>query len=261
MDKQYVLQRKDGEIAIITINRPEVRNALNAQVKLECLRAVQEVDADPEVRAVILTGAGDRAFAAGSDIAELQQRNTVSEVLPQASVNRALAHLLENMPKPTVAAINGFALGAGCELALACTFRIASESARLGLPEINLGIIPGNGGTQRLTRLVGKGRALQMVLTGEIVEAQEAYRMGLVSQVVPADKLLESALELARQLAGKPPLALLAAKQAINLGSEMGLATGIDYEAKLFAILCGTSDKTEGVSAFLEKRQAIFRGE
>lgn len=261
MERKYISYEKDGEIAVITINRPEVRNALNLQVKRECLDALREAEADQEVRVVILTGAGDKAFAAGADIVELQQRTTISEILPQANVTRELAFVLENMAKPTIAAINGYALGGGCELALACTLRIASENARLGLPEINLGIIPGNGGTQRLARLIGKGRALHMILTGEFVEAQESYRIGLVSQVVPQERLMDAAKELARKLSSKSPLAVMAAKQAVNLGSEMELGAGIEYEGKLFAILCGSADKAEGVSAFLEKRKAAFKGQ
>jgi enoyl-CoA hydratase len=261
MDRQYVLYEKDQEIAILTINRPEVRNALNLQVKQECLDTLREADADPEVRVVIVTGTGDKAFAAGADIGELQHRTAVSEILPQARVTRELAWQLENMSKPTIAAVNGYALGGGCEVALACSLRIASDTARFGLLEINLGIIPGNGGTQRLTHLVGRGRAMQMILTGEMVDAQEAYRIGLVNQVVPPDRLMEAAKELARKIASKPPLAVMLAKQAVNQALESGLSAGLEYESKLFALLCGTADKTEGVSAFLEKRPPQFRGE
>lgn len=261
MDRQYVLYERDQEMAVVTINRPEVRNALNLQAKKDCLDALREADADPEVRVVIVTGGGDRAFAAGADIGELQQRTAVSEILPQSRVTRDLAWQLENMSKPTIAAVNGYALGGGCEVALACTLRVASETARFGLLEINLGIIPGNGGTQRLTHLVGKGRAMYMILTGEMIDAQEAYRIGLVNQVVPQDRLMEAAKEVGRKIASKPPLAVMLAKQAVNQAMESGLSAGLEYESKLFALLCGTADKAEGVSAFLEKREPSFKGE
>ena len=260
MERQFVLYEKNQEIATITINRPEVRNALNLQAKSECLDALREADIDSEVRVVIITGSGDKAFAAGADIGELQRRTSVTEIQPQANVTRELARQLENMSKPTIAAINGYALGGGCELALACTLRVASDTARLGLPEINLGILPGNGGTQRLTHLIGRGRAIYMILTGEQVDAQEAYRIGLVNEVVAQDKLMAAARELARKISSKPPLAVMLAKQAVNSALEMGLSAGIDHEARLFAILCGTEDKAEGVSAFLEKRKPDFRG-
>lgn len=261
MGYQYITYEKDESVAIITLNRPEVRNALNAPLRRECIQALQEAEQDEQVRVVILTGAGDKAFAAGADIGELQRRTAITEVGPNGLLPRNVASLLENMPKPTIAAVNGYALGGGCELALACTIRIASESARFGLPEINLGILPGNGGTQRLQRLVGKGRAMHLILTGDMIDAQEAYRIGLVTQVVAPDQLLAAARELAGKLATKPPLALQLVKQAVNAGADLPLASAIELEHKLFAILCSTADKTEGVTAFLEKRKPTFQGQ
>lgn len=261
MEYQLIRYDKEEECAVITFNRPEVRNALNLQVREELLQALQEAEQDGQVKVVILTGAGDKAFAAGADIAELERRTTLTEIGARGQIPREAAAKLENMSKPTIAAVNGYALGGGCELAMACTLRVASENARFGLPEINLGIMPGNGGTQRLARLVGKGRALQLMLTGDLIDAQEAYRIGLVNQVVPQDQLMVAAREIARKIASKSPLAVAAIKQAVNVGMDLPLSAAIEYEGKLFAILCGTADKAEGVAAFLEKRKAVFRGE
>jgi enoyl-CoA hydratase len=257
---QHILYEKEDKLAIITFNRPAVRNALNYDAIDEALKAVDEAEADEEVRVVIITGSGDKAFVSGTDIGELELRNTLTELGPRSNQRRVLAHRLENMSKPTIAAINGAATGTGCELAMACTLRIAAETAKFGQPEINLGIIPGNGGTQRLPRLVGKGRAMELILTGDLIDAQEAYRIGMVNRVVPADVLMSQAKELARKLASKPPLALKMAKDAINIGLNLGLAEGTEYEKNAFAILCGTDDKKEGVAAFLGKRKPNFRG-
>lgn len=260
MAYQHIIYEKEDELAIITFNRPEVRNALNYASIDEALDAARDAEADEKVRAVILTGAGDKAFVSGADIGELRERNTITELGERSNRRRVLASLLENMSKPTIAAINGFATGGGLELAMACTMRIASDNARFGQPEINLGIMPGNGGTQRLPRLVGKGRAMELVLSGDLIDAEEAYRIGLVNHVFPQAELMEEAKKLAKKLASKSALALAVAKDAINTGLNMSLAEGIEYEKKMFAILCGSEDKREGVAAFLEKRQPSFQG-
>jgi len=260
MTYSNILYEKDGPLAIVTINRPEVRNALNQAVMGELAQAIDEAEADDEVRVLILTGAGDRAFAAGADLKEMAARNTQTELGPASRLRRNVANRLENMFKPTIAAVNGNALGGGCELAMACTLRVAAETAKFGQPEINLGIIPGLGGTQRLSRLVGKGRAMAMVLTGEAIDAQEAYRIGLVNQVVPAGEALAAAKELALKLASKPPVALRAAKDAVNLGYGMDLPAALELENRLFAMCAGTEDKAEGVAAFFEKRPPNWKG-
>ncbi|MBI4297715.1 MAG: enoyl-CoA hydratase/isomerase family protein [Chloroflexi bacterium] len=260
MPYKCILYEKEGELATLTFNRPDVRNALSFASIDEALDAVTAFESDPQARALIVTGAGDRAFVAGADIGELRERNLITELGARSNQRRVLTAKLENMDKPSVAAVNGFALGGGLEIALACTLRLASESARFGLTEINLGIMPGNGGTQRLARLVGLGRALEMVLTGDMVDAQEAYRIGLVSRVLPQDKLIEAARELAKKLAAKPPIALKAAKEAVLASTNLPLAQGMELEKKLFTILCGTADKEEGVAAFLEKRPPQFQG-
>ena len=260
MDYKHIVYDKEGELAIITFNRPEVRNALNYLAIDETLEAARKAEADEAVRVLIFTGAGDKAFISGADIGELQQRNTLTELEERSERRRVLANLLETMAKPTVAAINGFAVGTGLEIAMACTLRVAADTAKFGLPEINVGIMPGNGGTQRLPRLVGKGRAMEMILTGELIDAAEACRIGLVNQVVPLTELMDYAKQLAGKLASKSPLALKIAKDAINTGLDLSLAEGIRYEQKNFAILCGSEDKREGVAAFLEKRKPIFQG-
>jgi len=260
MAYQEIVYEKGNGLAIITFNRPEVRNALNYRAIDESLEAASGADTDDSVRVLILTGTGDKAFVAGADIEELRARNTLTELGKRSAQRRVLANLLETMSKPTIAAINGFAVGTGLELALACTIRIASSNAKFGQPEINLGIMPGNGGTQRLPRLVGKGRAMEMILTGDLIDAQEAYRIGLVNHVVPQAELMSYVKELAAKLAAKSPLAMKLAKNAIHAGLNMSLNDGIEYENKLFAILCGSQDKQEGVSAFMEKRQPDFEG-
>ena len=256
MPYQEIIYEKENGLATITFNRPQVRNALNYQAFDEALEAAIDADADDTVRVLILTGAGDRAFVAGADIEELRARNTLTELGKRSAQRRVLANLLETMSKPTIAAINGFALGTGLELAMACTIRIASDNARFGQPEINLGIMPGNGGSQRLPRLVGEGRAMEMILTGDLINAQEAYRIGLVNRVVPQTELMHQV----KELAAKSPLAVKLAKNAIHTGFNMSLGEGIEYENKLFAILCGSQDKQEGMNAFLEKRQPDFQG-
>ena len=260
MTYQYIRYEREDSLAVLTFNRPEVRNALSYASIDEALDAVAQFEADDAARVLILTGAGEQAFIAGADIKELQARDVLTEMGERSGRRRVLTGKLESMPKPSIAAINGFATGGGLEMALACTLRIAAETARLGLPEINLGIIPGNGGTQRLPRLIGKGRAMEMILTGDVIDAQEAYRIGLVNKVAPQGQVMEVAKDLARKLAQKAPLALRAAKEAVNASGSLGLADGLAHEARLFAILCGTEDKREGVAAFLEKRSAAFQG-
>ncbi len=260
MPYKHIIYEKEGDLAILTFNRPEVRNALNYLAIDEALEAVRDAEADESVRVIIVTGAGDRAFISGADIRELQERGTLTELEERSGRRRVLTHLLESISKPTIAAINGFATGGGLEVAMACNIRVTADTARLGLPEINLGIIPGNGGTQRLPRLVGKGRAMEMILTGDLIDAQEAYRIGLVNHVAPLAELMDKAKELAGKIAAKSSLAVRAAKDAINTGLNLSLAEAIDYEGKVFAILCGSQDKQEGVAAFLEKRSPTFHG-
>ncbi len=249
-------ERREG-VLVLTINRPEVRNALNAEVREALFAAFAEAEGDGEVMALVLTGAGDKAFVAGADIRELKERTPVSHLAAAHRLDLAI----EAMGKPVVAAVNGYALGGGCELAMACTLRVASrEHARFGQPEINLGIIPGMGGTQRLSRLCGVGRALQLCLTGDIIDAEEAYRIGLVNYLVPAGDLISFSVELAAKLGKKPPVALRAARDAVLRGADMSLREGLDFEARLFALCLGTEDKAEGMAAFLEKREPRFKG-
>lgn len=256
-----ILYEKEDNLAIITFNRPHVRNALNRVVMEEFGEALDSAEADPDVRALIITGAGDRAFVSGSDITELRGRTTITEIGPISRQRRGVLVRLEHLYKPSIAAINGAAIGGGCEIALACTIRIAADTALLGQPEVNLGIIPGFGATQRLARLIGKGRAMEMILTGDPIDAQEAHRIGLVNRVVPGPQLMETAKALGRKFASKPPLALRAAKDAIDYGLDTPLSVALEFENRLWAILCGTEDKTEGIDAFLEKRSPVWRGQ
>ena len=248
----------DAQAAIITLNRPEVRNALRQQLVEEALAALRVAMDDPSVRSVILTGKGDRAFAAGADIGELQRRDMFSELGPTSWTRRELTRLLEQGDKPTIAAVNGDAIGGGLELALACTIRIAVPGARLGLGEINLGIIPGNGGTQRLARLVGVGRAMEIVLTGDFISGEEGYRIGMVNRVVPLAELMPTALAYASKFARKSPMALRAGKEAVLMAFDVPQAAGIAFENKWWALLNSMPDKQEGVKAFLEKRPPRF---
>src|SRR5277367_1502078 len=246
-------------LAILTLNRPKVLNALNQATFTELEAAFTELAASDRVRAILLTGAGEKAFAAGADIQELA---TISATEGQrlAARGQRIFDLIENCGKPVIACINGFALGGGCELALACTLRIASSSARLGQPEVKLGIIPGYGGTQRLPRLIGKGAALKMILTGEAIIAAEALRLGLVDEVVEPDQLLARAEQIAQTIAGMAPLAIRDSIRAVNSGYDLPLASGLELEASLFGLVCSTIDKTEGTQAFLEKRAAKWSG-
>ena len=245
-------------IATLTVNRPDKLNALNSRVIAELGEMIDSLRADRDVGGVILTGAG-RAFVAGADISELEQVAGDS-VEALAKRGQSVFRRFETSPKPTIAAVNGFALGGGCELAMACDIRIASESAKFGQPEVKLGLIPGYGGTQRLPRLVGRGRALQLLLTGEIIDAQEALRIGLVNRVVAADELLQAANSMMRAMLANAPLALAACITAVNDGADAALDTALALEASAFGRLGATDDKREGTRAFLEKRAATFTG-
>jgi enoyl-CoA hydratase len=246
-------------VAIITINRPKVLNALNKQTLDELRDLMRELEFDESVRAIILTGAGDKSFVAGADIGELAVHTPIS-AREHALAGQQVFDLVENLGKPVIAAINGFALGGGCELAMACTLRLAADTARLGQPEIALGLLPGYAGTQRLPRLVGKGRALEMTLTGVAISAAEAERIGLVNRVVPASELMAEAKKLARALAAKPAVAMKYIISAINKGMEMPFSDACVFEASLFGLVFSTEDMLEGTRAFLEKRKADFKG-
>jgi len=254
-----LLLERDGASAVITINRPKVLNALNSQTIDELRRAILELQRDDSVRVVIITGAGDKAFVAGADINELAVQ-TPTGGREHALRGQHVFDLVENMGKPVIAAINGYALGGGCELAMACTLRIAADTAKIGQPEIALGLLPGYAGTQRLPRLVGRGRAMEMILTGAPVSADDAQRMGLVNRVVPAAQLMDEAKKLAAQLAASAPIATAYIINAINKGVDMGFADACQYEATLFGLVASTDDMKEGTAAFLEKRKAAFKG-
>ena len=245
-------------IATITVNRPDKLNALNDATMAELGRVIDEVRADSSVAGIIVTGAG-RAFVAGADIAELRAKSSI-EMERLARTGQDVFRRFETSPKPVIAAVNGFALGGGCELALACHVRIASEHAKFGQPEVKLGIIPGYGGTQRLTRIVGKGRALQLLLTGEIIDAAEAHRIGLANQVVAAGMLMEAARGTVKAMLANGPLALAKCIEVVNDGADMPLDKALELEAEMFGELAGTQDMREGTSAFLEKRAPNFRG-
>jgi enoyl-CoA hydratase/carnithine racemase len=254
-----VLYEKKGAIAYVTVNRPKVLNALNTPTWTDIKAAFEAAKADPSVHGVILTGAGDKAFIAGADISELAHVDAY-EAEESSRFGQGVLDLVENLGKPVIAAINGFALGGGCETAMACTIRIAAEHARFGQPEVKLGLLPGGGGTQRLPRLVGKGRALQLILTGETITAQEAYRIGLVNEVVPAANLIARAEAILKQIAANAPIAVKFSLEAANKGLETSQAEGFALEASYFGICAATEDKKEGTSAFLEKRAPQFHG-
>ncbi len=251
-------EKRDG-FAVVTINRPEKLNALNQKVMRELHACFEELRDDEGVRAVILTGAGEKAFVAGADIGELAVLTPAAGKDMSVRGQRTL-DLIENLGKPVIAAVNGYALGGGCELAMACTLRLASENARFGQPEVKLGIIPGYAGTQRLARLVGKGRACELILSGEPVNAADAYRLGLVNQVVPLAELMGAAEALVRKIIANAPLAIRYALEAVQHGLEMSEAEGQFLEATLFGLCCTTEDMKEGTRAFLEKRPARFTG-
>jgi enoyl-CoA hydratase/carnithine racemase len=255
---ETVLYEKKTGIAYITLNRPKVLNALNKRAIADLKAAFEDARDDSEVHGVILTGAGDKAFIAGADINEVAT-DTPVQAEEKTRRGQALMTLIENLGKPVIAAVNGFALGGGCEAALASTIRLAAENARFGLPEVKLGIIPGYGGTQRLPRLVGKGVAVQLILSGEMIGAQEAYRIGLVNEVVSGAELIGRAEAILKQIAANAPLSVKYALQAVNNGVETSLSEGLLLEAALVAICTSTEDKKEGASAFLEKRPAKFQ--
>ena len=256
---ENVLYEKKDSIAYVTLNRPKVLNALNKETWADLRTAFEAARDDASVRGVILTGAGDKAFIAGADISELANVSAV-EAEESSTFGQEVLNLVENLGKPVIAAINGFALGGGCETAMACTIRVASEHAKFGQPEVKLGLIPGGGGTQRMPRLVGKGRALQIILSGEIISAQEAYRIGLVNEVVPAADVITRAEAILKQIFSNAPIAVKYSLEAVNKGLETSVAEGLSLEASLFGLCAGTEDKREGTQAFLQKRAPQFQG-
>ena len=255
---ETLLVERRGRVAIITINRPEKRNALNIQTRAEGAAALEELRDDESVGVVVFTGAGDKAFIAGADIGEFAGRTALTQ--RDVMTGRSLFTAIDTFPKPVIAMINGYCLGGGCELALSCDLRIASETASFGQPEINLGIIPGGGGTQRLTRLVGEGKAMELILTGDIIDARTAFSLGLVNMVVPAADLEAKTMEIAGRISEKSPIALRLAKEAVKLASRSNLDEGLRREVDLFALCFSSEDKDEGVRAFLEKRKPVFKG-
>jgi enoyl-CoA hydratase/carnithine racemase len=256
---ENVLYQKKESVGYITVNRPKVLNALSHQTFVDLRAAFEDARDDTAVRGAILTGAGDKAFIAGADIGELANV-TALEAAQSSNVGQEVLNLIENLGKPVIAAINGFALGGGCETAMACTIRVASETAKFGQPEVKLGLVPGGGGTQRLPRLVGKGRALQMILSGETISAQEAYRIGLVNEVVPAAEVMARAEAILKQIFANAPLAVKYSLEAVNRGLETSQSEGQALEAAFFGLCAGTEDKKEGTQAFLEKRAPRFQG-
>ncbi len=259
MSTDQILTARDGAVATLTVNRPTVLNALDAQTVRTLTSVLRDLGQDDEIRCVVLTGAGDRAFVAGADISELA-RLTPTSARAVADTGHRLCALLEGLGKPVIAAINGFALGGGCEIAMACTLRIAATTAKLGQPEIALGLIPGFGGTQRLPRLVGRGRALEMLLTGAPIDADEAWRIGLVNKVVPPAALAAETSRIAATLASQAPPAVRRILEAVHHGFDMSIGEAAVFEASLFGLVHGTEDAREGTAAFLEKRKPRFTG-
>jgi enoyl-CoA hydratase len=253
-----VMYETKGPIAYVTVNRPEVLNALDSDTWWGLQRAFEDARVDPAVRGVILTGAG-KAFIAGADISELAETTAV-EAQKKSRYGQSVLDLIENLGKPVIAAVNGFALGGGCETAMACTIRVASEKAKFGQPEVALGLLPGGGGTQRMPRLVGKGRALQLILSGEIISAQEAYRIGLVNEVVPAEQLIARAEAILQKIFANAPIAVAYSLEAVNKGLDTSQAEGLALEASFFGLCAATEDKKEGTAAFLAKRAPQFHG-
>jgi enoyl-CoA hydratase/carnithine racemase len=254
-----VKYEKKGVIAYVTVDRPKVLNALNTSTWNDLKAAFEDAKADASVRGVILTGSGDKAFIAGADISELAHLDAYGAE-ESSRLGQGVLDFIENLGKPVIAAINGFALGGGCETAMACTMRIAAEQARFGQPEVKLGLLPGGGGTQRLPRLVGKGRAMQLILTGETISAHEAYRIGLVNEVVPAENLIDRAETILKQVAANAPIAVKFSLDAANKGLDSSQSAGLALEASYFGICAASEDKKEGTSAFLEKRAPQFQG-
>ena len=254
-----VLYEKKGPIAYVTLNRPKVLNALNQATIDELNAAFHDARDDAAVRGVILTGAGDKAFAAGADISEMAN-DTPAEAEDKTRHGQRLTRVIENLGKPVIAAVNGFALGGGCELAMACTIRLAAETAKFGQPEVTIGIIPGYGGTQRLPRLIGKGRALQVILTADMIDAQEAHRIGLVNEIVPSANLIARAEAILNKINANAPVAVKLAIDAVNRGLDTTLSDGLNIEASLFTQCVATEDMKEGVAAFREKRKPKFQG-
>jgi len=256
--ENVLYEKKDG-IAYVTLNRPKVLNALNKATWQDLRTAFEDARDDANVRGIILTGAGDKAFIAGADISELATAGAV-QAEESSTFGQGVLNLIENLGKPVIAAINGFALGGGCETAMACTIRLASENAKFGQPEVKLGVLPGGGGTQRLPRLVGKGRALQLILTGGMLGAAQAYRIGLVNEVVSGAELIPRAEALLREIFLNAPLAIKYSLEAVNKGMDTSQTEGLALEASFFGLCAGTEDKREGTRAFLEKRAAQFQG-
>lgn len=259
--KNIIVEKKGAKnnILFVTINREKSLNALNKETVAELQNAIDGHKYDSSIACVIVTGAGEKAFVAGADITEIHDLNAqTGDTFSQTGLQ--LMQSIQDFPRPVIAAVNGFALGGGCELAMACDIRLASEKAKLGQPEVNLGIIPGYGGTQRLPRLVGMGKAKQLTFTGEIITAQEAHRIGLVDEVYAPDQLMAKAMEMAETIAGKGPIAITAAKECINKGMEVSQEQGCVIEQKKFGQVCGTADMKEGTKAFMEKRKAEFKG-
>ncbi len=258
MDFETIRVEIGERVATITVDRPEKRNALNGQVRRELMAALDALEADDAVRVVVITGSGDKAFIAGADIGEFAERTPLEQ--RAAMEGRRVFTAIADFPKPVIASINGYCLGGGCELALACDVRIAARRAKLGQPEVNLGILPGGGGTQRLPRLVGLGRAMRLILTGELIGAEEAERIGLVDILVDDDDLADRTAELAGSMAKHSPVALKLIKEAVRASAEMPLSAGLEYERELFVTAFASEDRAEGIAAFLEKRAPEFRG-